>query len=75
MKRDYTGVKYFTTEEMECPCCGVDNMHRAFVLMLDEARRLAGVPFVVTSGFRCPDHNRAVGGNPDSAHLVGLGLI
>ncbi len=27
---------------------------------------------IVNSGYRCPDHNRAVGGSPTSSHLDGL---
>jgi hypothetical protein len=27
---------------------------------------------IIDSGFRCPAHNLAVGGNPNSAHLLGL---
>jgi uncharacterized protein YcbK (DUF882 family) len=34
-------------------------------------RGYAGFPFIINSGFRCPAHNAAVGGKPDSAHLTG----
>jgi len=37
----------------------------------DEARDIAGLPFVITSGYRTPEHNAAVGGVPDSAHTTG----
>jgi len=40
--------------------------------MLDDARHKAGIPFVITSGYRCPSHNRAVGGVANSAHTKGL---
>ena len=30
--------------------------------LLDHARGYAGIPFVITSGYRCPEHDRAVGG-------------
>ena len=40
--------------------------------MLDRARKIAGIPIVVNSGYRCQDHNVAVGGSPTSSHLDGL---
>lgn len=41
---------------------------------LSKARQLAGVPFVITSAFRCETHNRNVGGKPNSAHLRGYAV-
>lgn len=46
-------------------------MDNTFLQMLDDARGKAGVPFVITSGFRCSAHNKAVGGKATSAHLEG----
>ena len=42
--------------------------------MLDKARGLAGVPFVIISGKRSEDRNEAVGGVEDSAHLRGYAV-
>jgi zinc D-Ala-D-Ala carboxypeptidase len=40
--------------------------------LLEEVRRIrGGKPIQVTSGYRCPALNAAVGGVPDSAHLLG----
>ena len=41
------------------------------MMALDRARADAGVPFVVTSGWRSVAHNAAIGGAGDSAHLAG----
>ena len=55
-----------------CKCCGLGEMNKKF---LD---RLATIQFgmqeelVITSGFRCPHHNKEVGGSPTSKHLLGL---
>lgn len=59
---------------------GIDNFPDFEAVMhLDELRRVIldpmreawGGPLVVTSGFRCPALNRAVGGVTNSAHLSG----
>lgn len=38
---------------------------------LEAIRRLVGKPIVVSSGYRSPFVNRAVGGKPNSQHLTG----
>jgi len=65
-------MKYFTTEEFECPCCKQNHIKPELVDKLDMARSLAGVPFHVNSGWRCPAHNLQVGGSLTSSHLKGL---
>lgn len=64
--------KYFHMDEFACSCCGKNEMSKAVVKMLDEARHIAGIPFVITSGYRCPINNLNVGGSPKSSHLRGL---
>lgn len=49
-------------------------LHPRLVNMLDMAREFAGIPFVITSGFRGPDQNQAAGGVKDSAHETGLAV-
>lgn len=56
--------KYFKDEEVE-------GLSGELVLLLDAARELAGFAFVITSGFRTPDHNADVGGVEGSSHLTG----
>ena len=74
-------MRYFRPEEFDCKCkkCkdngegrGIDMMEHYFLQMLDDARHKAGIPFVITSGYRCPSHNKAVGGVANSAHTKGL---
>lgn len=60
--------KYFTPEEVE-------GLNEEFIAKLDQARHLAGFPFVITSGFRTPEKNQSViGAVPDSSHLKGLAV-
>lgn len=59
---------YFTDEE-------VQGLVPEFIAKLDLARKVAGIPFVITSGFRSPEKNQSVvGAVSDSAHLKGLAV-
>lgn len=40
--------------------------------VLDKARKLANIPFIITSGYRTVAENTAIGGKPNSAHLKGF---
>lgn len=65
-------MKYFKDSDFNCPCCNKNEMDKAFLNRFDSARELAGVPFYVTSGYRCPSHNKTVGGNHKSSHMEGI---
>jgi zinc D-Ala-D-Ala carboxypeptidase len=56
----------FDIQEFACKHCGQVHMDSSFLEMIDEARRLAGIPFVVNSGYRCPEHNAAVGSTSEN---------
>ncbi len=59
--------KHFAVEELTCKCgCGSCNMDESFMLKLDFAREIAEIPFVVTSGYRCAAHNKAVGSKTEN---------
>ena len=57
-------AKYFTERE-------TIGLVPELVELLDEAREIAGVPFVITSGYRTPAENQAAGGVSESAHESG----
>lgn len=60
--------KYFSQKEVD-----TFKLKPELWAKLDEARDLAGISFVITSGTRTPAHNKSVGGASNSAHLTGEG--
>ena len=74
-KNNILGLEYFKLREFDCSCCGEnsgeDNMDVEFLEMLDCARSYAGIPFHISSGFRCKNWNKKIGGVPKSSHIIG----
>lgn len=65
-------MKNFKISEFACKCgCQEARMQPCLLNSIDHARELAGVPFVITSGYRCQKHNKAIGGVETSAHTRG----
>ena len=65
--------KDFEKWEFACGCgCGYDDISQKLVDKLQALRDLVGKPIIVTSGCRCHDYNRHIGGVIDSPHLEGL---
>lgn len=64
--------KHFSREEFKCKCgrCDQDTVDVELVTLLERLREWAGEPIIITSGNRCPDHNRAIGGSLRSQHLL-----
>jgi uncharacterized protein YcbK (DUF882 family) len=71
MINDIRVSPHFRLREFQCRCCGVVKLSPELLDMLEEMREAWGGPLVITSGYRCPAHNRAVGGAPRSLHLSG----
>lgn len=67
-------MRHFDLSEFACKCCGQlppNGMNPVLLEALDDLRENLGVPVYVSSGYRCPDHNAAVGGVPNSQHVQG----
>lgn len=77
-------MKYFTINELtkssKANALGIDNTPTERVVeslnllinnVLDPLREAWGAPIQVTSGYRCPELNRAVGGSNTSQHVLG----
>ena len=67
--------KHFDSVEFACPCCGAVVIDDDLIVQLERLReylgRYGGGPIHINSGFRCFDHNTAVGGVRNSQHLYG----
>ena len=77
-------MKYFTINELTRSATaarlGIDNsptdtvrknLEKLINTVLDPLREAWGAPIIVTSGYRCPKLNKAVGGAKTSQHVYG----
>ena len=69
--RTYRLTANFTLSEMQCPCCKFGNIMQDLADSLQRVRDIIKRPMIITSGFRCSAHNKAVGGSDNSGHLIG----
>ena len=61
--------EHFNRAEFACACgCGFDTVDAATLAVVEAVRRHFRAPVVVTSGCRCPEHNRRIGGADHSQH-------
>src|ERR1700751_3960075 len=63
---------HFSRSELQCRCCGRLQIDSRLLDGLEKLRAQAGAPVVIHAGYRCPEHNAAVGGVPHSEHTLGL---
>ena len=70
----------FDTSEVKCKCgkCNYSTdegaekyITRNLIILLEQIRQSVNRPLTITSGIRCPEHNKAVGGADSSTHLRG----
>lgn len=63
----------FNEWEFKCPCCGSvgNGIYKSLVKTLQDLRNETGRSIGISSGYRCPNFNKKVGGDPNSAHLQG----
>lgn len=65
-------AEYFRADEFWCRHCHRNGVGRDLVVALMQLRRSTRKPVQIQSGWRCAEHNKAVGGATDSMHLYGL---
>lgn len=63
--------KNFNERELACRHCGEVILVPRLVLLLQKIRDAIGKPITITSGYRCPTHNRNIGGATQSRHMQG----
>jgi hypothetical protein len=61
-----TEIRHFKPEEFARPEC----LRWEMLKKLEDLREACGFPLAITSSFREPEHNAAVGGVKDSAHCL-----
>jgi len=64
--------EHFSEQELACHHCGRNECTQELVDALEAFRAAAGnVPVIVDDAYRCAEHNRAIGGVPNSRHVLG----
>lgn len=64
--------KDFSRSEFACKCgCGYDTVDAELLAAVQKVRDRFGERVKILSGCRCKAHNKAVGGEPQSLHLLG----
>ena len=61
----------FNEKELACKHCGEVIIVPQLVTLLQKIRDKVGKPITITSGYRCPTHNRSIGGAVQSRHMQG----
>lgn len=64
--------KIWYLSDFACRCCQRVMLDPISLSYLEELDKRLGGGLKINSAYRCPDHNKAVGGVPSSYHLKGL---
>ena len=72
MKDGFFDSKEFASRDGAPSPYGPMNVRQELVDFLNQLRLRFGKPLIVTSGYRSPEHNKAVGGVANSYHTQGL---
>lgn len=69
-------ARYFSEAEFRrcTPSCSLQDMSQALMLRLDNARYMAGIPFVLNSAFRSVAYEKSKGRTGTSSHCKGLAV-
>ncbi len=70
--------KHFSIKELQCHCgCDKCDMDNIFMEMFERAREIADIPFIISSAFRCDEHDKELngGGNHPTGKAIDIGVI
>lgn len=69
-------AKYFSEQEFKkcSPACSLQDMQQAFINLLDLAREVAGIPFVLNSAYRSSAYDKSKGRSGTGAHTKGCAV-
>jgi len=69
-------TEHFSDAELRCRCgCGRQEMKVGFMALLEALRKEYGKPMIVSSAFRCPEHNNRVSTTGrDGPHTTGKAI-
>lgn len=65
-------TKHFKRSEFACNHCGKVKLDNELLAVLELVRLKFNSPVIITSGYRCKEHNKTVGGAPNSKHIEGI---
>ena len=65
-------MKYFDKSEFNCQYTGENKMLPEFLQELDELRGICNFPFIITSGYRRPDHPIEAAKDSPGTHAQGI---
>ena len=63
---------YFDISEFDCQETGENEMDEYFLVCLDELRGACGFPFIITSGYRSPEHSIEAAKEEPGKHAQGV---
>lgn len=68
-----TDFKHFKMSEFADKLSGANKMRPSTIRKLDKAREIAGIPFIINSGYRDENHPETIS-NPTSSHNKGYAV-
>lgn len=64
--------RHFRAREFQTGNCNIVIVSKILLSVLDTLREKIGEPIYINSGYRTPEHNKAVGGSTLSYHMYGM---